>query len=51
MLCDHSIMKHHLYSIYLGGAKTLLKNLKFCKDCGFIIPKYLEKTHRIKNDK
>jgi len=30
-------MKHHLYSIYIGGAKTKLKNKYYCKQCGDII--------------
>ncbi len=38
-------MKHHLYTIYLGGFKLKLKNVKYCKDCVMLIPKYLEKTH------
>ncbi len=26
-------MKHHLYQIYYGGFKIILKGMFFCKDC------------------
>ncbi len=47
-------MKHHEYTIYLGGFKKPLEKITYCKDChntypfmGFI---YTKKQHRIQKE-
>ncbi len=30
-------MKHHLYTIWYGGAKVKLKGIKYCKKCKYCV--------------